>query len=60
MELSKAYKQLHRGDDPAAVLACFANALTKKLLHTPSVQLRQAGFEGRLEILHLAQKLFAI
>jgi glutamyl-tRNA reductase len=38
----------------------FAHALTNKLLHAPSVQLRQAGFEGRLEILQFAKQLFAI
>ncbi|HLB57654.1 MAG TPA: glutamyl-tRNA reductase, partial [Gammaproteobacteria bacterium] len=59
-ELEKAARRLQRGDDPLYVLANFSHALTNKLLHTPSVQLRQAGFEGRLEILQLAQQLFAI
>lgn len=59
-ELSKSLRQLQRGDDPVQVLTVFARALTKKLLHTPTVQLRQAGFEGRIEILQLAQQLFAI
>jgi glutamyl-tRNA reductase len=59
-ELSKALRQLQRGDDPANVLTAFARSLTNKLLHTPTVQLRQAGFEGRIEILQLAQQLFAI
>jgi glutamyl-tRNA reductase len=59
-ELSKSLRQLQRGDDPAQVLTVFAHALTQKLLHTPTVQLRQAGFEGRIEILQLAQQLFAI
>jgi glutamyl-tRNA reductase len=59
-ELSKSLRQLQRGDDPVQVLTVFARALTQKLLHTPTVQLRQAGFEGRIEILQLAQQLFAI
>ena len=59
-ELSKSLRQLQRGDDPEQVLTVFAHALTQKLLHTPTVQLRQAGFEGRIEILQLAQQLFAI
>lgn len=59
-ELSKSLRQLQRGEDPARVLTIFTHALTQKLLHTPTVQLRQAGFEGRLEILQLAQQLFAI
>jgi len=59
-ELSKSLRQLQRGDDPVQVLTVFAHMLTQKLLHTPTVQLRQAGFEGRIEILQLAQQLFAI
>lgn len=57
-ELSKSMRQLNRGDDPVLVLASFAHALTNKLLHTPSVQLRQAGDEGRLEFLQLVQQFF--
>lgn len=60
VELLKAKRQLQKGEDAALVLASFAHALTNKLLHNPSVQLRQAGVEGRLEFLQLAQQLFAI
>jgi len=59
-ELAKANRQLQRGDDPVQVLAAFSTAFTNKLLHTPSVQLRQAGLEGRFDIVQLAQQLFAI
>ena len=59
-ELSKALRQLQRGDDPVQVLAAFSHALVNKLLHNPSVQLRQAGVEGRFDLLELAQQLFAI
>lgn len=60
VELAKAQKQLQRGDEPMQVLMMFSHSLTNKLLHTPSVQLRQAGFEGRFELLQWAQQLFAI
>jgi glutamyl-tRNA reductase len=60
LELAKAARQLQRGDDPIQVLALFAHAFTNKLLHTPSAQLRQAGVDGRVDILQLAQHLFAI
>lgn len=60
LELGKAQHQLRQGTDPADVLEMFANAYTKKLLHTPSVQLRQAGAEGRFELLHYAKQLFSI
>lgn len=59
-ELIKAKRQLHQGADPMLVLDAFAHAFTKKLLHTPSVQLRQAGVEGRFELLRFAKQLFAI
>lgn len=59
-ELIKAKQQLHRGKDPLDVLDAFANALTKKLLHAPSVQLRKASVEGRIELLHFAKQLFSI
>ena len=59
-ELKRAKHQLHMGEDPAKVLDTFANAFTKKLLHAPSVQLRQAGAEGRFELLTFAKQLFSI
>jgi glutamyl-tRNA reductase len=59
-ELIKATKQLQRGDDPLQVMSLFAYSFMNKLLHTPSVQLRQAGVDGRFDILQLAQQLFAI
>lgn len=59
-ELSRALRQLKRGDDPVQVLASFAHGFTNKLLHNPSVQLRQAGIEGRFELLQLAQQLFTL
>lgn len=59
-ELLKARQQLVRGVSPEEVLDSFANAFIKKLLHTPSVQLRQAGQEGRFELLRFAKQLFAI
>lgn len=59
-ELTKAKQQLASGGDPALVLDAFARAFTKKLMHSPSVQLRQAGEEGRFELLKFAKQLFAI
>ncbi len=59
-ELLKAKHQLRQGAEPGEVLDAFAYAFTKKLLHGPSVQLRQAGVEGRFELLRFAKQLFAI
>lgn len=59
-ELNKAKQRLHNGEEPDQVLEIFARNFTNKLLHTPSVQLRQAGVEGRFELLRFAKELFSI
>jgi glutamyl-tRNA reductase len=40
------------------VMTQMARALTNKLIHSPSTHLRQAGFEGRSEVLDIARELF--
>jgi glutamyl-tRNA reductase len=59
-ELCKAKQQLALGRDANCVLDEFARGFINKLMHTPTVQLRQAGQEGRFELLQFAKKLFAI
>jgi glutamyl-tRNA reductase len=65
-ELNKALRQLfaqHEVSNPVIterILRNFAHGLTNKLLHVPSVQLRQAGFEGRLDLLRLAKELLVL
>lgn len=59
-ELIKAKQQLQQGVDPAQVLDLFAHAFTRKLLHAPSVQLRQAGVAGQVELLRFAKQIFAL
>ncbi|EKD71781.1 MAG: hypothetical protein ACD_46C00100G0002 [uncultured bacterium] len=60
IELKRAKERLQQGADADQVLDAFAYAFTNKLLHTPSVQLRQAGAEGRFELLRFARELFAL
>jgi glutamyl-tRNA reductase len=60
MELMRARQLLAQGVAPDDALEMFASAFTKKLLHAPSVQLRQAGAEGRFELLNYARQLFSI
>lgn len=59
-ELMKARQHLLQGVDAEIALEMFASAYTKKLLHAPSVQMRQAGAEGRFELLQFARQLFSI
>lgn len=56
--LQIAQKQLASGKDPQQVLQDLARGLTNKLVHDPSVQLSRAAYDGREELLDLAQELF--
>lgn len=60
VELTKALRLLAKRQDAEMVLRQFAYGVTNKLLHAPSVQLRKAGSEGRLDLLRLAKQLLAI
>jgi glutamyl-tRNA reductase len=59
-ELERALKQLQRGDDPQQVLQQFSRGLTNKLIHNPSVSLKKAGSEGRLEVVTWVRELFGL
>ncbi len=58
--LERSLRQLRKGTPPEEVLHFLARTLTNKLLHTPSTQIRQAGFEGQMELLEAANTLFQI
>ncbi len=59
-EINKALHALHTGTAAEEVLNQLAHALTKKLMHHPSIQLRQARNHGQTEFLHVAKQLFNI
>jgi len=56
--LEKALKQLNQGQPADQVLNDFARTLTKKLLHEPSRQLRQSGFDANNNLIEAARSLF--
>jgi glutamyl-tRNA reductase len=56
--LESAERQLAAGADPRVVLGTAATKLVNKLMHEPSVRLREAATEGRSEILDAAIELF--
>jgi glutamyl-tRNA reductase len=58
--LQRALRQLQNGKTPEQALQFLAHTLTNKMLHTPSAQIRQAGFDGQLELLEAANTLFRI
>jgi len=59
-ELAKALELLAAGKSPEVVMQQLAHRLTNKLIHVPSVQLKKAGYEGRVELLAIAQELYGI
>lgn len=59
-ELERALKALEKGDAPEAVLQSLARALTNKLIHSPSVQMKKASAEGRDELVALTRRLYEL
>jgi len=58
--LEKARRQLATGADPEQVLKAVARLLTNKLIHDPSVQIRQACAAGRSDLAKAARELFNV
>jgi len=58
--LINARKQLNNGKDAEHVLEELARQLTNKLIHSPCVQIKQAGMDSRPELIDAAIELFNI
>ncbi len=58
-ELAKALKQIHNGQDPEAALHLLAHNLVNKVMHKPTVKLRDAAYNEQLDMLMLAQEIFS-
>ncbi|MEO5342336.1 MAG: glutamyl-tRNA reductase [Gammaproteobacteria bacterium SHHR-1] len=58
--LRRALRMLDNGKPADEALRYLAHTLTNKLLHAPSANLRQAGFEGQQEVLQAANNLLQI
>ncbi len=56
--LSQAKKRLAKGQDPEVVLKAVMNLLVNKLMHNPSVKLREAGANDNDEFIAIARALF--
>ena len=56
--LARAREMIANGQDPAAALEYLAHTLTGKLLHAPSVRLREAAEAGDNALLDAAARLF--
>lgn len=58
--LQRARRRLNRGDDPAQVLEYLSHTLTKKLIHDPTVGLREAARSGDPEMVRASQRLLGM
>ncbi len=56
--LAKARQQLASGQDADTVLEFLAHTLTNRLLHAPTVALREAALTGDADLARAAEKLF--
>lgn len=58
--LAKAKKMLKSSQNPEQALQFLAHTLTNKLIHEPCSRMRQAAYEGRMEILEAVSDIFAL
>lgn len=56
----KAKRMLDSGKPAYEVIDYLAHTLTNSLMHTPCAQLRQAGYDGRAEVVLAARQLFQL
>tara|TARA_R110000868_G_scaffold750_3_gene5462 strand:- start:1166 stop:2449 length:1284 start_codon:yes stop_codon:yes gene_type:complete len=59
-QLIKAIKQLQNGAEPEKVLRQFAHTFSNKLLHAPTIALRQAAADGRMDVFDSTRELFQL
>jgi glutamyl-tRNA reductase len=56
--LARARQQLAAGGEPEEVLDFLAHTLTNRLLHAPTIALREAALTGNAELARAADKMF--
>lgn len=59
-EVRKALSLLNEGENPKKVIDDLARRLTNKILHQPTIKLRQAASEKQQDVLHLIQQLLEV
>ena len=58
--VKKAKRMLDNGKSPHEVIDYIAHTLTNTLMHSPCAQLRQAGYDGRDDLVTAARQLFQL
>jgi glutamyl-tRNA reductase len=59
-EVERARARLASGEDPAAVIDQLARGLVQKLMHGPTVAIREASASGRNDLLAYLRTLYGI
>lgn len=59
-ELERARRQLAKGEDASVVLEQLARGLTNKLIHSPTTQIKEAGAQGRNDLVDWARELLQL
>ena len=59
-ELDKALRDLASGAAPEAVMANFGRTLTNKLIHSPTIAIRDASAEGHSDLLEYLKTLYRL
>jgi glutamyl-tRNA reductase len=57
--LVEAQANIAHGQNPQEALEILANQLTNKLLHAPSIALRQAAMRGDIDTLRMIEKIYS-
>lgn len=60
VELEKAIAQIRQGAEPGEVLQRLSHTLINKVMHHPSIALKKAAEEGRLDRIEWARDLFGL
>ncbi|NJN51256.1 MAG: glutamyl-tRNA reductase [Gammaproteobacteria bacterium] len=59
-EVERATARLANGEDPRLVAEQLARALTQKLLHEPTIAIREASADGRNDLLNYLRAIYGI
>lgn len=57
-ELAKALDKIRSGESAEHVLAEMARSLSNKIMHQPTIRMRQAAYDGRHDVVALVKDLF--
>ena len=58
--LAQALKQIEKGDDPVSVIKNLARTLTNRLIHHPTLAIRDASANGESEVIDTVRKLYGL